>query len=549
MTVLLDKRTNIRESSTRAFRESGVTGARREIVIIEAGWGSSGYYSEKLIERDVPRIFPVGTHMYLNHPTYKEDAERPERDLRDLVGTIVEAPRMAGIASVAVANIFEHWLEVFSDEAFLEAIGLSIRAFGVAEEGDAGGKHGQIIQTLTEGLSIDYVTMAGAGGKIGPLVESVRSRVVPLIESARQDPRQAKAIEALASDIREELAEVGTETWGDENTYVYVEDFDVDEEWAIFWINPDDEAGYYYKINFTRDANNEITLEGDPETVERETNYVPATESAPSGDAAALLEEARNAGNWLEAGIHRYFTERTDNLFGEGYLSREERITLSRCIGSALEAFSSQLEEEAPQLYERDPYEDFGEAEDQYISETKCGSGRPNEGDSMTEEERKRLSESEARVRELERDNETLKEENGTLKARTERAEEANLRNEASLTAAEAIGSPEGLSPKGIARAVRECLSKEIPTHSDGTLDRGLVEERARAAARAELEYIGASTEGGGRVNGVGALRQESQLPGGKANGGGEATEDELTEAFKDIGMPEGVAKLAARGR
>lgn len=548
MTVLLDK-TNIRESSAHAFREGQpTTGARREIVIIEAGWGSSGYYSEAVLERDIPVIFPVGTHMYLNHPTFKEDAERPERDLRDLVGVLVEAPRMAGIASVAVAEIFEHWLPVFSNEAFLKAIGTSIRAFGIAEDGEIALKSGPIIQRLTEGLSIDYVTVPGAGGSVGSLVESARKVVVPLIESARTDPRQHEVEETLHSDLRERLCNAGTEAWGDENTYVYCEDFDEKAGYAIFWVNPDDEAGYYYKANFTQ-TDDDVTLDSSPETVDRQTQYVPAKENKVP---PRLLDEARNAGNWMEAYIHRTFTERADNLFGEGHLTRDERIALSRAIGSGLEAFSAQLEEEAPQLFQRDPYEELGPPEEQYISE-KCGSGRPKEGDSMTEEERKRLSEAEDRVRELEREKADLVKENGDLTTRCERAEETNMRNEAATVAIEAIGNPEGLTGKGIARAVREAISGDLPTDSQGRLDRSALEERARTKARDEIDYLGGVSGDTGRVRGLGESRRDSQLPqreGGGGNGGGEGTEDELAEALQSItGLSESAAKIAAKGR
>jgi len=542
MTVVAE-RANIREANSRAFREAAAKGAKREIVIIEAGWGSSGYYSEEVLERDIPRIFPVGTHMYLNHPTESEERERPERDLRDLVGVLETSPRMAGIASVAVARIFEHWLPLFEDEEFVKAIGTSIRAFGVAEEGAAGGKQGPIIQTLTEGLSIDYVTQAGAGGAVGSMVESLRERVVPLIETARSDPRQAKVEETLASDIRRALCDAGEEAWADSNTYVYCEDYDQDAGYAVFWIDPKDSADYYYKQGFSLDGD-DVTLDGDPEKVDRNISFVPAQEGA-----AVALGEARNAGNWFEAWIHQRFTERADGLFAEGHLTRDERISLSSAIGAALDAFSSQLGEDAPQLYQRDPYAELDEPEEQYIQE-KCGSdGRQNKGDSMTEEERKRLSESEERVRQLERDNADLKEENGTLKTRAERAEERNLNNEASLVAAEAIGSPEGLSPKGIARAVREALSGGVPTLEDGRLDRSTLEERARAKAREELEYLGATDGDTGRVRGIGESRHDSQLPGGSGNGNGEAEESALVEAFEGIGMTEGLAKLAARGR
>jgi hypothetical protein len=554
MMTLLTERTNIRERrdgaiGKRAFirESSSLPSNQREIVIIEAGWGSSGYYEESVLSRDIPVIFPEGTHMYLNHPTLKEDSERPERDLRDLVAVTTEAPRMMGIASVSVMEIFDHWLPVFSNEKFLEAIGLSIRAFGITEQGDAGGKSGPIVKQLTEGLSIDFVTMAGAGGKVATMTEAARGIVVPLIESARE--HQAPIRETLASDTRERLCNLGTEAWGDDETYVYCEDFDPDERYAIFWINPDSDAGYYYKQAYASDDSGDLSFEGEPETVERDTQYVPAKENkVPS----KLLDEARNAGNWFEARIHRDFTEVADRLFGEGNLTREERINLSTAIGEGLKSFSATLESLAPQLFSRDPYAELEAPEEAYISENKGGHQPPNEGDTMTDEERRRLQEAEDRVRQLEGENATLKEEKGKLETRVERSEEANLRNEASMVAAEAIGSPEGLSARGIARAVRECLSAGLPTHSDGTLDRGLVQERARNKAREELEYIGAIDEGG-TVRGLGESRRDSQLPGGGGNGGGgggdEVTEESLTEAFQSIGMPEGVAKLAAGAR
>ena len=543
MTVVAPERANIREANSRAFREAAAKGAKREIVIIEAGWGSSGYYSEEVLERDIPRIFPVGTHMYLNHPTAEEERERPERDLRDLVGVLETTPRMAGIASVAVARIFEHWLPVFEDDEFVKAIGTSIRAFGLTEEGDAGGKRGPIIQQLTEGLSIDYVTMPGAGGSVGPIVESVRQRVVPLIESARSNPKQRELEESLVSDVRAALCDAGEAAWGGDDTYVYCEDFDQEAGYAIFWINPDDGPGYYYKQAYSEE-DGQVTFEGDPEKVDRDVSYVPAEEHE-----AVALGEARNAGNWFEAWIHRRFTEQADSLFADGHLTRDERINLSSAIGSALDAFSSQLAADAPQLYQRDPYAELGEPEEQYIQEHKCGSdSRHNKGDSMDEATRQKLSELEESVRRLESEKSTLTEERDKAVSRAERAEEKQLQNEAALVAAEAIGSPEGLSPKGIARAVRESLAGGVPTLEDGRLDRSTLEERARAKAREELEYLGAVDGGTGRVRGLGESRRDSQLPGGTGSGD-EGSEDELAEALQGIGVSESVAKLAARGR
>jgi hypothetical protein len=54
-------------------------------------------------------------------------------------------------------------------------IGTSIRAMGKARMGTIGDYRGPIIEAITSAKSVDYVTMAGAGGKVLSLVESARN--------------------------------------------------------------------------------------------------------------------------------------------------------------------------------------------------------------------------------------------------------------------------------------------------------------------------------------------------------------------------------------
>lgn len=65
------------------------------------------------------------------------------------------------------------------------------------------------------------------------------------------------------------------------------------------------------------------------------------------------LQEAANCAEWMESRLHLMFTEIADNLFGEGYLSRDERIALSGAIGDALDSFRAVVEAKASQLYQR----------------------------------------------------------------------------------------------------------------------------------------------------------------------------------------------------
>lgn len=77
---------------------------------------------------------------------------------------------------------------------------------------------------------------------------------------------------------------------------------------------------------------------------------------AKESTAPASLTEARNVGEWLEARLHLMFTEIADGMFGDGRLTRDERISLSSAIGDALDAFRGGVESAAPGLYKRDPY-------------------------------------------------------------------------------------------------------------------------------------------------------------------------------------------------
>lgn len=70
------------------------------------------------------------------------------------------------------------------------------------------------------------------------------------------------------------------------------------------------------------------------------------------------VKEARNVGQWLESRMHSTFTQISDEMYGDGRLTREERITLSAALGDALTSFTATVEASAPQLFERDLWED-----------------------------------------------------------------------------------------------------------------------------------------------------------------------------------------------
>ncbi len=147
------------------------------VKIIQPGWGSSGYYPAEVLERDGPKIFKKGTKMFWNHQTATEEAERPEGDLNHLAAELVSDARYqangpAGGGLYADAKVFEKYKPAVDDLS--SHIGVSIRAFGKAKQGEMEGREGVIIQELTKARSVDFVTAPGAGGQIVSLFEAAR---------------------------------------------------------------------------------------------------------------------------------------------------------------------------------------------------------------------------------------------------------------------------------------------------------------------------------------------------------------------------------------
>ena len=63
-------------------------------------------------------------------------------------------------------------VDLFRDEDFVKAIGVSMRAYADTTVGEAEGRKGTIITALLEAASVDFVTKAGRGGRVLSVLES-----------------------------------------------------------------------------------------------------------------------------------------------------------------------------------------------------------------------------------------------------------------------------------------------------------------------------------------------------------------------------------------
>lgn len=174
-----------------------------KIKVAAPGWGSSAYYSAEVLERDGPKAFPAGTHMFLNHPTKQEASARPERNLLDIAAVTKTAatfekngPDGPGLyAEAAVVPVHKPLISALAPH-----IGTSMRISGQVTTGEKDGKKGYIAETLipSQHNSIDFVTRAGAGGKVLEIIESARGGQFPPVQE--DDMELTEALAALEAE-------------------------------------------------------------------------------------------------------------------------------------------------------------------------------------------------------------------------------------------------------------------------------------------------------------------------------------------------------------
>ncbi len=187
-------------------------GNKWKVKVIEAGWGSSGYYAADMLATYGPSTFKKGTKVYMNHPSISEANDRPERDVEKLAGKLVSDARFDGAGLVAEIEFYSHYAPIIKEMA--EDVGLSIHAMGNATFGEAEGREGPIIESLVADpmTSVDVVTVAGAGGKFLSLLESYTRKddeATMLSESVSEGNEMLtkEEFEAAIADLKTTLVE------------------------------------------------------------------------------------------------------------------------------------------------------------------------------------------------------------------------------------------------------------------------------------------------------------------------------------------------------
>lgn len=207
-TVSLKSVCNFRESS---YRDNGIGATRYRVKLINEGLGNFGnafYYPKEALANAVAMF--EGKKCFANHPSLTDEQNRPERDVREIIGhfeNVALEEDSDGRAFLAAdcclmpdqqyewaRGLFRQTVEYSKKYPDKDLVGLSINANGDAEEvaldeflkenrvpksaqhklvqaKEQGIDRIRVVSRITDAMSCDLVTEAGAGGKIVKLIE------------------------------------------------------------------------------------------------------------------------------------------------------------------------------------------------------------------------------------------------------------------------------------------------------------------------------------------------------------------------------------------
>lgn len=200
-----DKNANASFHFVARIREAKVSkdGAQAVCVMLEEGPGNPAdrhFYPGDTLKDAVEAGIFEGAHTFADHPTAVEDRIRPERSVRDLIGWWSDVHIEEADGRVCIVGTFN--LETGNEFAlnkmreakrYMEHnpekpgyVGFSIAAAGVSHPQEIDGKTYNVVDRITEAVSTDMVTRAGAGGKMLTLKEAMHMKGTIALDDARK---------------------------------------------------------------------------------------------------------------------------------------------------------------------------------------------------------------------------------------------------------------------------------------------------------------------------------------------------------------------------
>jgi hypothetical protein len=139
------------------------------ITPIQPGWGNrrdNNYYPTKTLKEATEAGKFNHLKMYKDHPTKTEERDLPERSVTKWFATTREAVWDETRERPRLPILVHDPLDYRRMKDVPEQIAFSVLGGGMARPGQAEGRNGRIVESISDMRSVDWVTTAGAGGGI-----------------------------------------------------------------------------------------------------------------------------------------------------------------------------------------------------------------------------------------------------------------------------------------------------------------------------------------------------------------------------------------------
>lgn len=197
-----------------SLQESSYDASKGEltVTVIRPGMSKNRrFYPQEVLKRD-HRIFE-GAKMFADHQTTKESNDRPEGSVNNWVAVMgkpwVESDGTVKAKATVVDPPFKAKLDRLNETGLLNEMGVSIRAVGEAhDKSDDSGDY-KMVESLLAARSVDFVTYAGAGGRV-ETIESADPNDVDLISESELRKRRPDLVTLIESNINKEVKNMKT---------------------------------------------------------------------------------------------------------------------------------------------------------------------------------------------------------------------------------------------------------------------------------------------------------------------------------------------------
>lgn len=178
------------------------------VTVIQPGLSKNDrFYSKEVLERD-HGIFD-GNKMFADHQTEAERKAKPEGSVNNWVAqlgkTWAEADGTIKGKATVIDPIFKAKLDTLASKNLLNEMGISIRAVGTANKKTMQGKEVTNVESLVASRSVDFVTYAGAGGRVEMMEAENNELDVDLIDEAQLRVRRPDLVQLIESAKGEQM--------------------------------------------------------------------------------------------------------------------------------------------------------------------------------------------------------------------------------------------------------------------------------------------------------------------------------------------------------